>query len=174
MKHIFTLSLFSYALSLSLCAQVTDARGYIVQVGDALPALNLTLTDGRQVTPDDLKGKVVLIQFTASWCGVCRKEMPHLEKEVWLKYKDHPDFFMVGIDLDEPLNKVISFGESVGITYPLALDPGGEHFYQFAARNSGVTRNILSDRDGNIIMLTRLFEEEEFNQMTAELAKQLE
>ena len=174
MKHIFTLSLFSYALSLSLCAQVTDARGYIVQVGDALPALNLTLTDGRQVTPDDLKGKVVLIQFTASWCGVCRKEMPHLEKEVWLKYKDHPDFFMVGIDLDEPLNKVISFGESVGITYPLALDPGGEHFYQFAAQNSGVTRNILSDRDGNIMMLTRLFEEEEFNQMTTEIAKQLD
>ena len=54
MKHIFTLSLFFYALSLSVCAQVADARGYIVQVGDALPALNLTLTDGRQVTPDDL------------------------------------------------------------------------------------------------------------------------
>ena len=174
MKHFFTLSLFFFALALSLCAQVTDARGYIVQVGDALPALNLTLTDGRQITPDDLKGKVVLIQFTASWCGVCRKEMPHLEKEIWLKYKDHPDFFMVGIDLDEPLNKVISFGESVGITYPLALDPGGEHFYQFAAQNSGVTRNILSDRDGNIIMLTRLFEEEEFNQMTTEIAKQLD
>ena len=174
MKHIFTLLLSSLALSLSVCAQVADARGYIVQVGDALPALNLTLTDGRQVTSDDLKGKVVLIQFTASWCGVCRKEMPHLEKEVWLKYKDHPDFFMVGIDLDEPLNKVISFGESVGITYPLALDPGGEHFYQFAAQNSGVTRNILSDRDGNIMMLTRLFEEEEFNQMTTEIAKQLE
>jgi hypothetical protein len=56
----------------------------------------------------------------------------------------------------------------------LALDPGGEHFYQFAAQNSGVTRNILSDRDGKIMMLTRLFDEEEFNQMTAELAKQLE
>ena len=173
MKHLFTLSLFFFVFSLSVYAQVADDRGYIVQVGDALPALNLTFTDGRQVTPDDLKGKVVLIQFTASWCGVCRKEMPHLEKEIWLKYKNHPDFFMVGIDLDEPLNKVISFGASVGITYPLALDPGGEHFYQFAAQNSGVTRNILSDRDGNIIMLTRLFEEEEFNQMTAELAKQL-
>ena len=173
MHNIVLISL-SITLSLQSFAQTVNDRGYIVQVGDALPALNMNLTDGTQVSPDHLKGKVVLIQFTASWCGVCRKEMPHLEKEVWLKYKDHPDFFMVGIDLDEPLNKVISFGESVGITYPLALDPGGEHFYQFAARKSGVTRNILSDRDGNIIMLTRLFEEEEFNQMTAELAKQLE
>ena len=100
--------------------------------------------------------------------------MPHLEKDIWLKYKDHPDFFMVGIDLDEPLEKVISFGESVGISYPLALDPEGEIFYQFAAQNSGVTRNILSDRDGNIIMLTRLFDQEEFNQMTAEIVEQLE
>jgi thiol-disulfide isomerase/thioredoxin len=109
-------SIQKVTLSLSVFAQVADDRGYFVQVGDVLPALNLTFTDGTQISPEDLKGKVVLIQFTASWCGVCRKEMPHLEKEVWLKYKDHPDFFMVGIDLDEPLNKVISFGESVGIT----------------------------------------------------------
>ena len=174
MKHILTISLFFLALSSSVYGQTADDRGYIVKVGDALPALNITLTDGTQVSPDHLKGKVVLIQFTASWCGVCRKEMPHLEKDVWLKYKDHPDFFMVGVDLDEPLEKVISFGETVGITYPLALDPGGKLFYQFAAQNSGVTRNILSDRDGNIIMLTRLFDEEEFNQMTVEIGKQLE
>ena len=138
------------------------------------PDFTLADLDGNWVSLSELKGKVVLIQFTASWCGVCRKEMPHLEKDVWLKYKDHPDFFMVGVDLDEPLEKVISFGESVGITYPLALDPGGKLFYQFAAQNSGVTRNILSDRDGNIIMLTRLFDQEEFNRMTAEIEKQLE
>ena len=137
-------------------------------------SLTINTPQGAPISMQDFKGKVVLIQFTASWCGVCRKEMPHLEKDVWLKYKDHPDFFMVGVDLDEPLEKVISFGESVGITYPLALDPGGKLFYQFAAQNSGVTRNILSDRDGNIIMLTRLFDEEEFNQMTAEIEKQLE
>jgi peroxiredoxin len=173
MHNIVLISL-SITLSLQSLAQTVSDRGYIVQVGDALPALNMNLTDGTQVSPDHLEGKVVLIQFTASWCGVCRKEMPHLEKDIWLKYKDHPDFFMVGIDLDEPLEKVISFGESVGISYPLALDPEGEIFYQFAAQNSGVTRNILSDRDGNIIMLTRLFDQEEFNQMTAEIEKQLE
>ena len=173
MHHIILISI-SIALSLQSFAQTVEDRGYIVKIGDALPALNITLTDGTMVSTDHLKGKVVLIQFTASWCSVCRKEMPHLEKDVWLKYKDHPDFFMVGIDLDEPLEKVISFGESVGITYPLALDPGGKLFYQFAAQNSGVTRNILSDRDGNIIMLTRLFDQEEFDQMTAEIGRQLE
>ena len=173
MHHIILISI-SIALSLQSFAQTFEDRGYIVKIGDALPALNITLIDGTMVSTDHLKGKVVLIQFTASWCSVCRKEMPHLEKEVWLKYKDHPDFFMVGIDLDEPLEKVISFGESVGITYPLALDPEGEIFYQFAAQNSGVTRNILSDRDGNIIMLTRLFDQEEFDQMTEEIGRQLE
>ena len=134
--HQIILISISIALSLQSFAQTVEDRGYIVKVGDALPALNITLTDGTMISPDHLKGKVVLIQFTASWCGVCRKEMPHLEKDVWLKYKDHPDFFMVGIDLDEPWEKVISFGESVGITYPLALDPGGKLFYQIAAKNS--------------------------------------
>ena len=91
-----------------------------------------------------------------------------------IKYKDYPDFFMVGIDLDEPLEKVISFGETVGITYPLALDPGGKLFHQFAAQNSGVTRNILSDREGNIIMLTRLFDEEEFKESFQESLEKIE
>ena len=173
MHHIILVSI-SIAFSFQTLAQTLNDHGYIVSVGDVLPALNVTLTDGTQLSPDHFKGKVVLIQFTASWCGVCRKEMPHLEKDVWLKYKDHPDFLMVGIDLDEPLDKVISFGESVGVTYPLALDPGGKLFYQFAAQNSGVTRNILSDRDGNIIMLTRLFDQDEFHRMTVEIGKQLE
>ena len=90
------------------------------------------------------------------------------------KYKDDPDFAMIGIDLDEPLDKVISFGETVGVTYPLALDPRGTIFYQFAEKKAGVTRNILCDRDGKIIMLTRLFDQEEFDHMKAEIGKQLE
>ena len=173
MYRILLLSLF-FTLSQQAITQAQDSRGYIVEVGQTMPELNMTLTDGTVVTSDYLKGKVVLLQFTASWCGVCRKEMPHLEDEVWQKYKDHPDFAMIGIDLDEPLDKVISFGKTVGVTYPLALDPGGTIFYQFAEKKAGVTRNILCDRDGKIIMLTRLFDQDEFDQMKVEIGKQLE
>ena len=52
-----------------------------------------------------------MLQFTASWCGVCRKEMPFIEKDIWLKHKSNPDFMLIGIDRDEPLEKVIAFGK---------------------------------------------------------------
>jgi hypothetical protein len=47
----------------------------------------------------------------------------------------------------------------------MALDPGGEIFYTFAAKGAGVTRNVIIDRSGKIVYMTRLFKEEEFNEM---------
>lgn len=139
--------------------------GYIVKIGQQMPDIEMTLTDGSKVTTADLKGKVVMLQFTASWCGVCRREMPHIEKEIWQKHKNNSDFALIGIDMDEPLETVKKFAEDMKITYPLALDPGGEIFYTFAAKGAGVTRNVIIDRSGKIVYMTRLFKEEEFNEM---------
>ncbi len=141
---------------------VADSVGYIVKVGDIAPDFTCTLTDGSQVKISDLRGKVVMLQFTASWCGICRNEMPHIERDIWLKHKDNKDFVLIGIDRDEPLETVVEFGKSVGVTYPLALDPGADIFALYALRNEGITRNVLIDRDGKIVMLTRKFKEEEF------------
>jgi len=145
--------------------QVPADYGYIVKIGQTVPDFEMKLTDGTIVKMKDLRGKVVMLQFTASWCGVCRKEMPHIEKDIWLKHKNNPKFALYGIDLDEPLDKVIKFGKDVGITYPLALDPGGNIFYTFAEKGAGVTRNVIIDKDGKIVYMTRLFKEEEFNEM---------
>ena len=54
---------------------------------------------------------------------VCRKEMPHLEKDVWQEFKDN-DLILIGVDRDEPLETVIQFQKDMGTTYPIALDPG--------------------------------------------------
>ena len=152
-----------------------DDRGYIVKVGDMVPQFDLHLLDGTKVPVSSLKGKVVMLQFTASWCGVCRKEMPFIEKDIWLKLKDNPDFALYGIDLKEDAQTTAKFAEMIPVTYPLTLDLEGKTFELFCAKGAGVTRNIILDRDGKIIMLTRLFDEAEFNTMVetinAELAK---
>lgn len=139
-----------------------DSVGYIVRVGDIAPEMELELTDGQKVKLSSLRGKVVMLQFTASWCGVCRKEMPFIEKDIWQKHKENPNFALYGIDRDEPLETVKAFAEKTGITYPLALDPGADHFAKYADRKAGITRNVLVDKEGKIVMLTRLYNEEKF------------
>ena len=150
-----------------------DSLGYIVRVGDVAPEMELELTDGQKVKLSALRGKVVMLQFTASWCGVCRKEMPFIESDIWQKHKANPNFALYGIDRDEPVETVKDFAEKTGVTYPLALDPGADHFAKYAERKAGITRNVLIDKEGKIVMLTRLFNEEEFSSLCKKIDKML-
>ncbi|NOX86223.1 MAG: TlpA family protein disulfide reductase [Chlorobi bacterium] len=172
MKRNILIILF-LAISTILFPQEKTDRGYIVKTGDKAPDVKLTLTTGKTIRLSDLKGKVVVLQFTASWCSVCRKEMPHLEKEVWLPNKDK-DFMLIGVDFDEPLEKVMVFKKQMKITYPMALDPGAEIFSLFARKESGVTRNVVIDQNGTIVFLTRLYDREEFEKMVTKINLLLE
>ena len=142
-----------------------DERGYIVKVGDMAPDFEMTLSNGERVQLSSLRGKVVMLQFTASWCGVCRKEMPYIESDIWAKHKDNADFALYGIDREEPVEKINELIEKTGVTYPIGLDPEADIFKLYAEEKAGITRNVIIDRDGRIVMLTRLFEMEEFNEM---------
>lgn len=139
--------------------------GFIVEIGQQMPNIEMELIDGTIVSTASLKGKVTMLQFTASWCSVCRKEMPHIEKDIWLKHKINSNFALIGVDMNEPLEKVKSFQKTMKTTYPLALDPGGEIFYTFAAKGAGVTRNVIIDKTGEIVYMTRLFKKDEFKEM---------
>ena len=150
-----------------------DSLGYIVRVGDVAPEMELELTDGQKVKLSALRGKVVMLQFTASWCGVCRKEMPFIESDIWQKHKANPNFALYGIDRDEPVETVKDFAEKTGVTYPLALDPGADHFAKYAECKAGITRNVLIDKEGKIVMLTRLFNEEEFSSLCKKIDEML-
>ena len=165
MKKCMILAAFIGCLlaAMTVQAQVTpDAAGYIVKVCDTAPDFEMTLTDGQQVKLSSLRGKVVMLQFTASWCGVCRKEMPFIERDIWQKHKDNDGFALYGIDRDEPLERVKAFAKQTKVTYPLGLDPGADIFALYADRKAGITRNVLIDKEGKIVMMTRLYNEEEF------------
>ena len=158
-------------LNLSICLgqkyqdSIPSSYGYQVKLGQIVPDFILETPDGEKKAMSALRGKVVMLQFTASWCPVCRREMPHIEKDIWQRHKNNADFALYGIDLQEKHEKVTEFHKQIGITYPLALDIDGSIFYTFAQQNAGVTRNIIIDRDGKIVFMTRLFKQDEFDKM---------
>jgi len=172
-KNLLLTLVFLLFTATALLAQEADSVGYIVKNGDLSPEFTMTLTDGSQLSISDLKGKIVMLQFTASWCVVCRKEMPFIEEEIWKVYKDK-GLVVIGIDRDEPMETVQKFREQMKITYPLALDPNADIFGLFALKQSGVTRNVILDRDGRIAFKTRLFEREEFDLMKSKIKELLE
>ena len=140
------------------------ANDYLVKTGDQAPDFTINEAGGKTYKLSDLRGKVVMLQFTASWCSVCRTEMPFIEKEIW-KEKKEKGLLVIGIDRDEPVAKVTGFAKDMGITYPLALDPGADIFGLYALKEAGVTRNVIIDRTGKIIFLTRLYDRTEFENM---------
>lgn len=170
-KIILTLSLFM-GVMISGMAQQPDSRGYIVKVGDQAPDFKVKLTDGTSLQLSELKGKLVMLQFAASWCGVCRKEMPFIEDEIWQEHKDKA-FALYAIALDEPIEKAKKMIAATGITYPVALDDQAAVFTKYAHKESGVTRNVIIDKNGKIIFLTRLFKHEEFEAMKNVIEKEL-
>ncbi len=155
-------------LSSIFAQQQADNVGFFVKIGDPSPDFTLTFPNGDTTTFAELKGKVIMLQFTASWCSVCRQEMPHIEQKIWQDLHCE-QLAVIGVDMDEPAEKVIKFAEDMKITYPLALDPGAEIFGLFADKQSGVTRNVIIDKKGNIAYLTRLFNMEEFNEMVKKI-----
>lgn len=172
MKKLFYFLLMSIATIalINKSAAQSDDRGYLVKAGDKAPDnFVLKLTDGKTVMLKELRGHVVLLQFTASWCSVCRAEMPHLENEIWKAYKTKGLVF-IGIDRDEPIDVVKKFATEMNITYPLALDPGAAIFAKFADKKAGVTRNVLIDKEGKIVFLTRLYNEKEFAELKQNVA----
>jgi peroxiredoxin len=166
MKSIILPNLF-FLVSIVFCnaqQKTVYAEGYIVKVGDQAPDFTITEPGGKSYSLKSLRGKVVMLQFTASWCSVCRQEMPFIEKEVWQPGREK-GLVLVGIDRDEPETTVVKFRNDIKVSYPLALDPGAGIFAQFAVKEAGVTRNVIIDRNGKIIYLTRLFERKEFDNM---------
>ena len=119
----------------------------ITKVGDHVPSFAVKTLDGKTFSTDELKGKVLVINLWATWCGPCRQEMPRLEKEVWNVFKSQ-NFAMVAIAREETESKIGAFGESNGFTFPMAADPEREIFKHFA--DAGIPRTYIIGRDGTI------------------------
>lgn len=127
---------------------------------------NFTLTDlhGKTWTLKELRGEVVLVNFWATWCPPCQKEMPDLEA----LYKEfrHQRFVILAIS-DEDADKVRPFIAARKITYPILLDPGHKVGSLFEVE--GIPKSFVYDRDGKLVAQSiDMRTQQQFRQMLAQ------
>src|SRR5713101_3801380 len=123
----------------------------ITPVGERLPAPDFTLStpSGASLSLTELRGKVVLLNFWATWCVPCRKEMPAIEA-LYQRYKDR-GLEVVAISLDKlAAAPVEAFVQEMGVTYRVALDPSWATARTYGVR--GLPATFLLDRAGNVVM----------------------
>ncbi len=174
------LHLVSFTLAATLTTPLAIGQGCSTEAnpathtrtGQSMPSIALRTTTGQPFSLKAQRGKIVFVNFWATWCGPCRAEMPRLESEIWQKHKDDPNFVMVAIAREQTDAEIRNFEEKAHYTFPLAADPKRSTYTLFA--DSGIPRSYLVDRDGTILAQTVGYCPDDFNHMESMLEQALQ
>lgn len=118
---------------------------------DAKPAkLDFTLKDveGKDVSFETFKGKVVVLDFWATWCGPCKVEIPHFI-ELQDKYRDK-GLMIVGISVDDPVDKLAPYVKEMGMNYPVLQGLGHDDVQDAFGPILGIPVSVMISRDGKV------------------------
>lgn len=121
----------------------------IQEITPPTEALDFTLKnlEGSEISLEDFEGKVVFLNFWATWCGPCREEMPSMEK-LWQRFKEEA-FVILAVDLREEKEEVNSFMKDYGLTFSVLLDSRGEVANNYGIR--AIPTTFLIDSEGRIV-----------------------
>ena len=146
--ELASLARYEHMKAESTAPQYAQAMSKLEAADVARQKADFTLTDlqGKTWHLADLHGKVVLVNFWATWCPPCRKEMPDLQA-LYDKYKDQ-GFVVLSIS-DEGTAKVAPFIKERNITYPVLLDPGRKVNELFQVE--GIPKSFVYDREGRLV-----------------------
>ena len=165
MKKYVILAFFAL---LALVVKAQDGSGDLVKVGQQMPAFTIVNDNGTQTLSSSLKGKVILVNFFATWCPPCQKELAEVQKTLWPKYKDNKDFALLVIGREHTDAELQKYNEKKGFTFPLYPDRNRAIYGAFA--KNLIPRSYLVDKTGNVIYATKGYSDVEF----AELMEKIE
>ncbi len=116
---------------------------------NAKPATDFTLPslDGKKVSLSSFKGKVVLLNFWATWCGPCKAEVPAFV-ELQSQYKD--DLVVLGLSVDDSADKAKAFAAQYKVNYPMVLGLGHDEIQDAYGPIYGIPASFLISRDGKV------------------------
>lgn len=123
-----------------------ESDGGVPQEGSPAPDFTLTTLDGQQLQLRDLRGRVVLLNFWATWCGPCREEMPLFEQAQ--QQYGAENLVIVAVNVQESQSVVRPFVERLALTYPIAMDTRGAIARRYRVRSYPTTYFV--GRDGRI------------------------
>ena len=135
----------------------------LVTVQQVVPSFKFEISKGEVVSIEKYRGKLVLINFFATWCAPCRKELPLIQEQIWLKHKDNAKFAMLTFGREHSWDEVLKFGKEQNLLFPLLPDPKRKFFALFATET--IPRSFLIDQNGKIIFVTTGFEESHFDDL---------
>jgi peroxiredoxin len=136
-------------LSIAGAAHAKKAANY--KIGDTIADFALKDDQGKTVRLSAFRGKLVVLDFYASWCPGCNEAAPHIEKEVWQKYKNR-NVQVLGIAVQEgesPAAKFRKFRKDHAVTYPLLLNESGDILIRFGF--DGIPQPIVIDTKGKYV-----------------------
>ena len=148
-----------------------EAKSTRVKVGEKAPDFTCTPIIGEEFSLSKQQGKVVLVNFFATWCGPCLAELPHLEKEIMKKYGDRPDFKMIVIGREHNTEDLKKFAEQNKLALPMAPDPKREIYGKYAEQY--IPRNFVVGKDGKIKLASVGYSETSFQETAQTLEKEL-
>lgn len=122
------------------------ALGRIAEIHSLAPELSLTDLDGKKLELSSYRGKVIVLNFWATWCEPCRAEIPRFV-DLQNKYRDR-GFQVLGISLDDNPKPVRSFYQQFKMNYPVAV--GDANVAERYGGILGLPVNFVIDRDGRI------------------------
>jgi peroxiredoxin len=125
-------------------ARNSTGRSPAAEVGRAAPDFRLSQLGGGEVQLSDLRGRVVILNFWATWCPPCRQEMPEFVRIY--SAKQGQGLEIVAVDLQEAESQVQGFVDEFGMRFPILFDRSGEVARTYRVNQLPVT--LIIDRDG--------------------------
>lgn len=142
----------------------------LVKEGMQAPDFTVTMFDGTTQTLSALKGKVVLVNFWATWCPPCREELKRVQADIVDRFAGQ-EFVFIPISRAEERETVAAFREQMGYSFPMGLDSERKIYDQFAS--NFIPRNFLIDQEGKVVIASVGYEPEEFDALIAKIEELL-